>query len=229
MNLSEIYTMSRLNTGTNDSNMPDATLLTITNVTYRDLINVITSEVNEDFFYQEWIDDFTAWQREYPFPVRTTWVDGLKKLISVGIKYATTDDYFRMTEPSKFSNLTKDATYYETNLSNSTPFFTVADKSVFIYPLATTTITDWILLYWISDPCELTAWAAESAIKIPLDYHHLIVLGNEYRIYKARRMTNEKNDAIVEYKNELRKMVTELSDRIIKPLESKLPYLTNLE
>lgn len=55
------------------------------------------------------------------------------------------------------------------------------------------------------------------------------MLGNEYRIYKARRMTNEKNDALVEYQNALNKMVTELSDRIIKPLESKLPYLTNLE
>jgi len=42
-------------------------------------------------------------------------------------------------------------------------------------------------------------------------------------------MTNEKNDALVEYKNELRKMVTELSDRIIRPLESVMPYLTNLE
>lgn len=53
MNLSEIYTMSRLNTGTDSSNLQDATLLTITNVTYRDLINTITSEVNADFFYQE--------------------------------------------------------------------------------------------------------------------------------------------------------------------------------
>lgn len=56
-----------------------------------------------------------------------------------------------------------------------------------------------------------------------------MVLGNEYRIYKARRMTNEKNDTLVEYKNELRKMVTELSDRIIRPLVSELPSLSHLE
>lgn len=42
-------------------------------------------------------------------------------------------------------------------------------------------------------------------------------------------MTAEKNDALIEYKNEIEKMVTELSDRIIKPLESTLPYLTHLE
>lgn len=46
--------MSRLNTSTDSTNMPDAVLLTITNTTYRDLINIITSEVNEDFFYDEW-------------------------------------------------------------------------------------------------------------------------------------------------------------------------------
>lgn len=221
--------MSRLNTGTNNQNMPDNTLLTISNVTYRDLINVITSEVNEDFFYDEWTTDFTANQREYTFPVRTASVNGLKKVTGIGLKYATTDDYYKMTTPDKFSNLVNDPTYYVENRPNTNPFFTVADKSVFIYPPPLTTITDWLILYWISDPIDLTIWSSEVANRIPLDYHHIMVLGNEYRIYKARRMTNEKNDALVEYKNELRKMVTELSDRIIRPLVSELPSLSHLE
>lgn len=71
MDLAAIYTMSRLNTGTTSTNLPDATLLTITNVTYRDLINTIVSRVNEDFFYDEWTADTVANQREYTFPVRT--------------------------------------------------------------------------------------------------------------------------------------------------------------
>jgi hypothetical protein len=71
MTLAEIYTMSRLNTGTTSTNLVDATLLTITNVTYRDLINTIVSRVNEDFFYDEWQSDTIANQREYTFPVRT--------------------------------------------------------------------------------------------------------------------------------------------------------------
>lgn len=66
--------MSRLNTGTDSTNMPDATLLTITNVTYRDLINIITTEVNEDFFYQEWTGLTVIGQTEYTFPVRTSLV-----------------------------------------------------------------------------------------------------------------------------------------------------------
>lgn len=147
MDLAAIYTMSRLNTGVTSTNVSDATLLTLTNVTYRELINIITSRVNEDFFYDEWIDDTVTNQREYPFPVRTASVAGLKKLISVGIKFATTDDYYKITTPTKFSNLTNDATYYVENQTNTEPFFTVADKSVFIYPTPTTGITDGIILY----------------------------------------------------------------------------------
>jgi hypothetical protein len=32
-----------------------------------------------------------------------------------------------------------------------------------------------------------------------------------------------------EYTREVSKMITELSDRIIRPLESEMPYTTNLE
>jgi hypothetical protein len=37
--------------------MANSVLLTLTNVTYRELINVIVSKVNEDFFYDEWLAD----------------------------------------------------------------------------------------------------------------------------------------------------------------------------
>ena len=72
MDLSAIYTMSRLNTGVDSTNMPDATLLTITNVTYRDLINIITSQVSEDFFYDEFTTSTVIGQTEYTLPVRTS-------------------------------------------------------------------------------------------------------------------------------------------------------------
>ena len=229
MTLAEIYTMSRLNTGTTSTNLIDATLLTLTNVTYRELINIITSRVNEDFFYDEWTFDTVANQREYTFPVRTASVAGLKKLISVGIKYATTDDYYRITTPTKFSNLSSDPTYYVENQTNTKPFFTVADKSVFIYPAPTTAITGGWLLYGISDPIELQAGATEAQIKIPVDYHQLIVLGNEYKIYKSRQLPDDSARAYNYFLSECNRMVTELSDRIIRPLESEMPCLNQYE
>lgn len=227
MNLDTIYTMSRLNTGTDSTNMPDATLLTITNVTYRDLINIITTEVNEDFFYQEWTGLTVIGQTEYTFPVRTSLVAWLKKLEAVSIKYLSTDTDYTSATPSKITNLTRDKAWYNDNISTATPIFIVADKSVFIYP-APTEVNNFIL-YGVSDPIELQASATEAQILIPVDFHHIIVLGNEYRIHKANVKTNEKNDSLNEYKNEIRKMVTQLSDRINKPLVSEMPNLNSLE
>lgn len=229
MDLSSIYTMSRLNTGVTSINMPDATLLTITNVTYRDLINTITSRVNEDFFYNELTTDSAAWQREYLFPIRSSSQAWFKKLISVWIKYQATEDYYKIAEPTKVSNLVNDATYYVDNQPESEPFFTVSDQSFFIYPAPTTSITGWIILYGITDPKELVTNETEANIKIPLDFHHLIVLWNEYKIYKSRQMFNESARAYNEYLEEVNKMCTQLSDRIIRPLESQMPTLNHYE
>lgn len=72
MDLAAIHTMSRLNTGATTTNLTEPVLLTLTNVTYRELINIIVSKVNEDFFYNEWTADTVANQTEYTFPVRTS-------------------------------------------------------------------------------------------------------------------------------------------------------------
>lgn len=227
MDLSAIDTMSRLNTGTDTNNMPSATLLTITNATYRDLINIITSEVSEDFFYDEWTTTTVIGQSEYTFPVRSSTVAGLKKLESLSLKYKSTDAEYTPAIPNKLTNLTNDKNWYKTNQNTAYPFFIVYDKSVSIFPVPTEANS--MIMYGVSDPIELQSGATEAQIKIPVDFHHIIVLGNEYRIYKARRMTNEKNDALNEYKMEIRKMVSQLSDRIIKPLESEMPNLNALK
>jgi hypothetical protein len=226
MNLSEIFTLSRLNTGTDTSNMSDATLLSISNITYRDLINKITSKVDEDFFYQEWTAPTVIGQSEYTFPVRTSVVAGLKKLEQVSVKYKATDVDFTPLRPWTVTNLDKDKNWYKTNQPESDPFYIVYDKSVSIFPV--TTEVQSFILYGVSDPKELVLAETEVNIVIPLDYHHLMVLGNEYRIYKALRMTNEKNDALNEYNMKIAEMVAELSDRIIRPLESQLPALNQL-
>lgn len=229
MDLSEIYAMSRLNTGTTEWNLTSPNLLTLTNVTYRELINIITSRVSEDFFYDELTFDTVANQREYTFPTRDVDTPWLKKLIRVGIKYETTDDYYRTLTPTKFSNLVKDPTYYTENTPNTAPFFTVADKSFFVYPAPTTSIVWGGLLYGITDPIALVDWVLEASIKIPVDYHHLIVLGNEYKIYKSRQLHDDSTRAYNYFLSECNRMVTELSDRIIRPLESEMPSLNQYE
>jgi hypothetical protein len=52
-----------------------------------------------------------------------------------------------MPYPEKFSNLPKHPTYYEDNQNEFIPFFTVADKSFFIYPKPTTGLTAGGIIY----------------------------------------------------------------------------------
>jgi hypothetical protein len=84
-------------------------------------------------------------------------------------------------------------------------------------------------MYGISDPKELVDWASEADIKIPVDLHQLIVLGNEHKIFKSRIQFDEATRAYNEYQAGINRMVKELSDRIIRPLESEMPNTTNLE
>ena len=229
MDLASIYSLARLNTGTTSTNISDANLLILSNIVYRDLINTIVKRVNEDFFYEEWAFSTVANQREYTFPVRTSTVAGLKKVISIWIKYSANDDYFRMTDPTKFSNLPKDPSFYDDNQNEYKPFFAVADKSFFLFPTPTTAVTSGGIIYWISDPIELLGWALEATIKIPLEYHHLLPLGLEQYIYKTLQKSDKEAKSANAYIAEREKMVSEVSDRIIRPLESAMPSLTNLE
>lgn len=227
MDLSAIYTLSRANTGTDSSNMPDATLLVVTNQTYRDIINRIVSQVDEGFFYDEWIAATVIGQTEYTFPVRDADTAGLKKLKSVSIKYRATDTEWKMARPTTITNLTADKSEYASKQPESDPLYVVYDKSVSIYPAPSE--VNQIKLYGISDPTELQAGATEADIRIPVDFHSLIVLGNEYKIHKIKNNVDEKNDSLAEYEREMVKMVEQLTDRIDRPLESEMPCLNHLK
>jgi hypothetical protein len=72
MDLSSAFTLARLNTGTTTINLSDDNMLILANVVYRDMINSIVTKVNEDFFYDEWLCNTVANQREYTFPVRSS-------------------------------------------------------------------------------------------------------------------------------------------------------------
>lgn len=56
-----------------------------------------------------------------------------------------------------------------------------------------------------------------------------MVLGNEYKIYKTRQLHDDATRAYNYFVAECNRMVSELSDRIIRPLESEMPSLNQYE
>ena len=233
MDAAKVITDFRLLSGWSDtSQITDANALVLANKIYREWINQIKIKVKEDFFYDYWkVNTTVVNQSEYELPIRkdATWVAWCTKLKWVSVKYNTTDSDFTKFRPETQANLSNDLLYYEANQPATDPFYIVADYSYFVYPAPTTAVAEWIVLYWISDPADLLLAWDEASIKIPLEYQDIIPLWMVYLYFKSRLLTNEKNDALNEYKAYLNDMITGLSDRIEVPLISEMPNLTSLK
>lgn len=232
MNVDQVLSDFRLEAGWADTNqITDANALILANKIYRQAINKIKSQVNQDFFYDYWlVDNSVIWQSEYKLPIRddATFIAWCTKVKWVSIKYNETDTEFTKCRANVQDNLSNDLLWYGLNQAPTDPFFTVSDMSTFVYPAPIAVIADSIILYWIADPANLADGWAETTIKIPLEYHDIIPLGMVYLYYKTRTLTQEKNDALNEYNLFMDRMISELSDRIDTSLTSIMPDLTSL-
>jgi hypothetical protein len=65
----------------------------------------------------------------------------VKKILGVSIKNSATDTQFLKLNEKTLSILDNDVAYYLDNQPNSEPFFITADKSIFVYPDPTESVT----------------------------------------------------------------------------------------
>lgn len=209
--------------------MPDATLAIFANVVYHDMENVIVSQVNEDFFYQEWLADSVIDQREYTLPVKSGTTAWLKKLLGVSVKYKSTDTDYTKLKESKLSNKEADILYYQDNLSVNDGFFIIWDYSVFIYPDPEEVVTSGIKLYGVCNLWDIATGGTEASVRIPIEHHEKIAIGMMQYIYQSRGLLQEAVSAINLYNAKKQDMVYDLSDRNKSPVTSQLPSLSHLE
>ncbi len=228
MNVQSIYSLARTLSGTDSTNMPDATLLPILQISYHDLENTIVTQVNEDFFYDEWVTDTVIDQREYTFPVKSGTTAGLKKLLGVSMKFLSTDTEYTKLRETRLSSLDRDVRYYMDGQTSGDPFYIVADKSVFVYPDPEYVITGGLRLYGISNLGDLASNSSETDVKIPIEFHEHIAFGMVPYIYQARQMITEKNDSFANYERMKANMVSMLSDRTASPSDSVMPSTYHL-
>lgn len=229
MDVSAIYTLARTLTYTDSTQMPDATLAIFANIVYHDLENCIVSQVNEDFFYQEWLADTVIDQREYTFPVKSGTTAWMKKLLGVSVKYKSTDTEYQKLRESKLANNSDDLAYYQDGQPSTDPFFIIGDNSVFIYPDPEEVVTGGIKLYWVCNLGDIATSGTEVSVKIPIEHHEKIAIGMMQYIYQARGLLNEAISALNLYNQKKIDIVNDLSDRNKSPVTSLLPNLTYLK
>lgn len=222
MDVSNVYTLARTLSYTDSTQMPDATLQVFANLAYHDLENTIVSQVNEDFFYNEWFTNTVAWQREYVLPIKSGATAWLKKLLSVSMYKTASDTSYIKLDENRLTNLEYDVNKYSTEQQ----FYYIADNSVFIYPTPSESVTNGLKLYWVCNLWDIATSGSETSIEIPIEYHDLIALGMLQYIYQSRGMLNEATMALNLYNTKKQQMVWELTDRNAWPHLSELPNLS---
>lgn len=231
MNTQQIVDRARRLTHTNANNYVDSDAVEDLNLVYQEIIDSIVTEVDEDYFWDIWNFNTVAWQSEYN--ISEIWVApnelDIKKINKVFVKYDTNVTLLTQARFLNPSSLQFVEEFYETNQPSSDPFFYFKDKSVFIYPAPSTSITEWGRLNLIHVPAELTISSTEDDVEIPFQYHKIISLWMRAMIFDGQWKTAESQNAEVKYKKWIDDMVTFLKDRYNLPWESETPNLTILE
>ena len=227
MNVSSIITKARRDCSVESTDYDDTDALTDLNLVYEDLISRIVDEVDEDYFWDSAIDTFKTEQSEYPIEETADWTK-IIEINKIFVKYSTTWDFVKARRLNP-AWLEKHPSWYAENWSNADPFYYVQDRSVFVYPYPSEDITEWIEIYTINKPADLTIVSKEDDIKIPVRFHRILAIWLKQHIYAILWKLNEKNDAINEYITYADKMIAQLRDRDQWELEENISNLSYLE
>lgn len=193
------------NTGTTTANYNDTNRWIDLNKSYHFIEDLLTQEIWENFFYNEFVTDTTvAGQKEYTLPTNISGnLDWVNKTLGVSVDYGS--GYKKATKVD-VQSLDKDISWYETNVSTEFPIYTIQDNSVMIFPVPTaTTIWD-IKMYVVQNLIDITADTEEADIfngKVHKKYHYLIALWAEQYSYIRRNLKQEAQEAEARFHGKL--------------------------
>ena len=86
-------------------------------------------------------------------------------------------------------------------------------KSIFIYPAPTEVVEDWLELYVVHKPVDLTENSTESDIEISPEYHSIMANGMKPYIYQSQGKLNEAQAASQVYDSGIIKMTSSMKQR----------------
>lgn len=231
MTVNEILDFWCKNAGTTTAQVGSSQALIYANIVYHELEECIRNEVNEDYFYDYFTTNFIANQNEYVLEEQSGTNVGINKILSVGVKYNSTDTDYKPVYASGTGSLYNTEEYTQRNQSQSSPIYTVKDNSLFIYPYPDTTVTDWLRVHASVNLMDLLAWGAETSVKFPRNFHFVIGLGMKRYINTSRSLDGtwiaQYGDKDYELGKE--RLINYLKNRTLTPMEQDLPNLTSIQ
>lgn len=199
---------------------PDTTALEDFNIIYKQVCNLIITEVNEDYFSDFVTVDFEVARNEYQLYDDNIDINKVQK---VEIKYANTDN-FKEVEIRDKDSLPK--SLEEFNAEWTAPFYFLFDNSIFVYPYPTAAQTSAEIRLNVSlTPTDLAI--TDTTLDMLEDAHVSILAdGMLPPVYQARGLLNEKNDSQASFNAKLSDLIFALTDRVSTPREIETPDLS---
>ena len=170
MDVSVSISKSRTQTSTSVGQKSDALMLADLNTVYKDIFSRL-AVLNKKYTRQTYTTNTVVGQSEYNIPKPTVSETGIKRLLNIQVKYSPDSDYI----PCKIydTSVAVDSEASDTN----NPYCIVRDGSIFLYPAPTVAVTGWIVVDWQYIPLDLTLSTTSANIKLPAEYHDILLSG----------------------------------------------------
>lgn len=229
MTVDNIITLARDLTWASSSNIDATQIARYLNIVYHDMENAIVDSVDEDYFWDTFTTDTVADQQEYTLQGWDATTEGIKKILRVEVKYASTDTYRALYDFRTLNWYGYSDDYLQANMSHTDGWYEYRENSIFLYPVPDNAVTDWLVVYAVKDMIDLVAWGAESTVYPDhpelRQYHHIIAL------WMARYMSIHRDDSDTGkanyyrdlYEAEKVKMITYINGKYANPIEWSLP------
>lgn len=194
--------------------------LTMFNMVYDQVAQRINSTIVEDNRADIFTWDLINWQMEYSVltPSDTTpWMDNFTA-VSVNYKENWIDNWRKARYISLFW-LENDLEYYKTKQPFSEPLFVIYDTWIFVLPVPTQNVTNWIKVYAMLDenPLQLT-----DSIQIPDKFAWIIALWMARYMYEARTELEKAENAENKFQTKLDEIIRNSQDKYRSPIERNL-------
>ncbi len=212
MLVNEIFDLARATTHTTEAQMPNTTLVGWANIEQKKIVRKIVTEAQSNYFTVSREFDAVAGQTSYALATN------MLNLKVVKVKPTPTAvDYVVSTEID-FSKQEHDINYYATNQPNNDYRHQIIGTNMGLVPAFTSDTAgsagnNQIYQEYEKRQDDLTVGGAENTIALPVDYHYILALALKPYIYASKGETDEKNDALAEYKSELEDMIYILGGR----------------
>ena len=183
MDVSKIISISRKQTTTSIWQVSDTDYLDYLNIIYQEMFSRLTMS-NKKYARQTYLTNLVANQQEYTIPKRDTLV-WLKTVL---------DCYVNYWDWEKKCKIYNSVTWKEIDYEDyENPFVINRDWSLFLYPVSTTTQTNWFRLEWKYIPLDLETTTVESEIKIWSEYHDTMIVWLNWYIFAEKQQFDKQS------------------------------------